>query len=50
MEATRYGVTFGGALAIAVSYGAHQSILWAMVHGIFGWFYVIFYALGWVAQ
>ncbi len=42
-EAGRYGVTFGSALAIAISWHAHQSILWAIIHGIFSWFYVIYY-------
>lgn len=45
MEAGRYGVTFGTALAVAISWHAHQSILWAIIHGIFSWFYVIYYVL-----
>ena len=45
MEAGRYGVTFGAALAVAISWHAHQSILWAIIHGIFSWFYVIYYVL-----
>ena len=38
------GISFGTALAIAISYHANESILWAMVHGFLGWFYVIYYA------
>ncbi|MCK5652220.1 MAG: hypothetical protein KAJ42_12625 [Gemmatimonadetes bacterium] len=39
------GLSFGSALAIAVSYTTHQSILWAILHGIFGWFYVVYFVL-----
>ena len=41
----RAGVGFGSALAIAISWSANHSILWAIVHGIFSWLYVIYYAL-----
>lgn len=39
------GIGFGSALAIAISWSLHQSILWAILHGILGWLYVIYYAL-----
>jgi hypothetical protein len=45
VEGAKYGVSFGTALAIAISYTANHSILWAIVHGILGWLYVIYYAL-----
>lgn len=45
VEGAKYGVGFGSALAIAISYTANHSILWAIIHGIFGWLYVIYYAL-----
>ena len=45
VEGAKYGVGFGSALAIAISYTANHSILWAMIHGIFGWLYVIYFAL-----
>ena len=41
----KIGVGFGTALAITISWSANKSILWAIVHGIFSWFYVIYYAL-----
>ncbi|MDH5233509.1 MAG: hypothetical protein OEW77_01025 [Gemmatimonadota bacterium] len=44
-EVTRAGVSFGSALAMVISYTAHHSILWAMVHGVFSWLYVIYYAV-----
>ena len=41
----KYGIGFGSALAIAISYSNNHSILWAIIHGIFGWPYVIYFAL-----
>ena len=45
VEGAKYGVSFGSALAIAISYTNNHSVLWAIIHGIFGWFYVIYFAL-----
>jgi hypothetical protein len=45
VEGAKYGVGFGSDLAIAISYTANHSILWAIVHGVLGWLYVIYYAL-----
>jgi|TARA_Y100000310_G_scaffold344076_1_gene454978 hypothetical protein len=33
---------FGSALAITLSYTQSSSILWAIIHGILSWFYVIY--------
>jgi len=38
-------IGFGGALAIAISWSLHHSILWAMLHGFFSWGYVIYFAM-----
>jgi hypothetical protein len=46
-EGTNCAVGFGSALAIAISYTTDKSILWAIIHGIFGWLYVIYFALFW---
>jgi hypothetical protein len=35
---------FGSMLAITLSWSIHHSILWMIVHGIFSWFYVAYYA------
>ena len=40
-----YGISFGTALAIAISYTTNKSILWAIVHGLFSWLFVIYAAL-----
>lgn len=39
-----YGVGFGTVLAIVCSWQRNRSILWAILHGIFSWFYVIYFA------
>ena len=44
-ENIRAGIGFGVALAIAISWSVNKSILWAIIHGILSWFYVIYYAL-----
>ena len=33
---------FGSALAMILSYAQNSSILWAIIHGIISWFYVIY--------
>jgi hypothetical protein len=38
------GITFGSALAMVISYTANKSILWAIVHGLLSWLYVIYAA------
>jgi len=45
LEGAKYGVSFGSALAIAISYTNNHSILWAIIHGIFSWLYVVYFAL-----
>jgi hypothetical protein len=38
------GVSFGSALAITISWSQWHSITWAIVHGVFSWAYVIYFA------
>ncbi|WP_169829179.1 hypothetical protein [Tsuneonella mangrovi] len=45
VRVTEAGIGFGSALAIAISWSLHKSIIWAMIQGFFGWFYVIYYVL-----
>ena len=42
--ATQAGIGLGTAIAVAISWSVNQSILWAIIHGFFGWFYVIWHA------
>lgn len=39
------GIGFGSCLAMVISYTAWGSVGWAIIHGILGWFYVIYYVL-----
>ena len=36
------GASFGAALAMILSFMRNNSILWAIIHGILNWFYVIY--------
>jgi hypothetical protein len=44
-EGAQYGISFGSALAIAISYSNNHSVLWAMIDGILSWIYVIYFVL-----
>lgn len=44
----RGGIGLGNILACVVSYCAWHSIGWAILHGIFGWFYIIYYLIKYV--
>ncbi len=44
-DVARSGVGFGTALAIAISWSLHQSVLWAILHGFFSWVYVVYFLL-----
>ena len=46
----RTGISMGGALAMILSYVKWKSILWAIAHGVFGWFYVIYFAITYSGQ
>ena len=39
------GISFGTALAITISWSANKSILWAVLHGMCSWGYVIYYLI-----
>jgi hypothetical protein len=45
VEGAKYSISFGTALAIAISYTNNHSVLWAIIHGLFSWLYVIYYVL-----
>ena len=36
------GVGLGTVLAVVISWNRNESILWAIIHGILGWLYVIY--------
>ncbi len=41
----RTGISFGSALAIAVSYATNHSIGWAILHGMCSWLYILYYII-----
>jgi hypothetical protein len=45
IEGAKYGASFGSALAMAISYSTNHSIVWAIIDGVLGWLYVIYFAL-----
>ena len=44
-ETAKAGIGLGSALAITISWSVNESLLWAIVHGLLSWFYVIYYAI-----
>ncbi len=38
------GVGLGAVIAVVASWSRNASILWAILHGLFSWFYVIYFA------
>ncbi len=36
------GIGLGSVIAVVVSWSRNKSILWAIIHGILGWLYVIY--------
>jgi len=43
--AAQAGIGLGSAIAVAVSWSLHKSILWAVIHGVLSWFYVIYFMI-----
>jgi hypothetical protein len=44
-QVTEIGVGLGTVIAVVLSWHRNRSIFWAILHGIFSWFYVIYFAL-----
>ncbi len=45
VEIVKSGITFGTALAMAISFHVNQSVLWALIHGVLGWIYVVYFVV-----
>ena len=43
--ATSTGISLGSAIAVTVSWTLYHSLIWAIIYGILGWLYVIYFAL-----
>ena len=44
-SAAKAGIGLGSAIAVAISWSINKSIVWAIVHGVLSWLYVIYFAL-----
>ena len=43
-------IGLGSILAVVMSWTSNKAVIWAIIHGVLGWFYVIYYILfkeGW---
>lgn len=45
-EILKITISFGSTLAITISWSLNKSLFWAIFHGLCGWFYIIYYAIG----
>jgi len=43
--AAQAGIGFGTALAITISWSLHHSVVWAVIHGVLSWLYVVYYVV-----
>lgn len=41
---TQSGLGLGSIIAVVASWDRNRSIGWAILHGVFGWFYVVYFA------
>lgn len=44
-KTVKSGISFGTALAMVISYTTWRSVGWAVVHGLLGWVYVVYFVL-----
>ena len=44
-NAAKAGLSLGSAIAVAISWSINKSIVWAIVHGVLSWLYVIYFAV-----
>ena len=45
IDPTTLGIGLGSARAVVLSWHRNRSILWAILHGILSWIYVIYFDL-----
>jgi hypothetical protein len=47
-EVVKKGIGFGACLAMVISFTMWKSVLWAIIHGLLGWIYVVYYLIKYV--
>ena len=45
MHVMSNGIGIGSAIAVVASWSRNKSVLWAILHAIFGWIYVIYFVI-----
>jgi len=43
--AVQGSIGLGTIIAVVISWSRNESVLWAILHGLFGWFYVIYFVI-----
>jgi len=43
-SASTAGYGLGTMIAVTISWSLNESIIWAAIHGLFSWFYILYYA------
>ena len=44
-SAAKAGIGLGTGIAVAISWSVNKSIVWAIIHGVLSWLYVIYFAV-----
>lgn len=44
-KTVKFGIGFGSALAMVISYTTWHSVGWAIFHGLLSWVYVVYFVL-----
>lgn len=44
-RAIKAGISFGTCLAMVISYTTWHSVFWAILHGVLGWLYVVYFVI-----
>jgi hypothetical protein len=44
-DGAQQAIGIGSVIAVVCSWQRNKSILWAILHAVFSWFYVIYFAL-----
>jgi len=47
-EVVKKGISFGACLAMVISFVTWKSVFWAILHGLLGWIYVVYYLIKYV--
>ncbi|MCH7628351.1 MULTISPECIES: hypothetical protein [Novosphingobium] len=42
-DGAKAGIGLGSAIAVAISWSLHKSVVWATIHGVLSWVYVLYY-------